>query len=121
MAGNEIAGVTLADGAEIHGSAVVLTTGTFLRGVIHIGDVSRPGGRMGDRPSVKLAERLDAMALPLGRLKTGTPPRLSSAHHRPAASPTDPRRCSRAMMSRRCSRSCQCSPTFGRSRVASPI
>src|SRR6056297_494689 len=78
MAGNEIAGVTLADGAEINGSAVVLTTGTFLRGVIHIGDVSRPGGRMGDRPSVKLAERLDAMALPLGRLKTGTPPRLAS-------------------------------------------
>ena len=78
MAGNEIAGVALADGAEINGSAVVLTTGTFLRGVIHIGDVSRPGGRMGDSPSVKLAERLDAMGLPLGRLKTGTPPRLAS-------------------------------------------
>ncbi len=55
---------------------VVLTTGTFLRGVIHIGDVSRPGGRMGDDPSVRLAERIDSFELPLGRLKTGTPPRL---------------------------------------------
>jgi tRNA uridine 5-carboxymethylaminomethyl modification enzyme len=73
-----IMGVRLADGAEIPGSAVVLTTGTFLRGVIHIGDVARPGGRMGDKPSVLLAERLDAMNLPLGRLKTGTPPRLAS-------------------------------------------
>jgi tRNA uridine 5-carboxymethylaminomethyl modification enzyme len=73
-----ITGVRLADGAEIPGSAVVLTTGTFLRGVIHIGDVARPGGRMGDKPSVLLAERLDAMNLPLGRLKTGTPPRLAS-------------------------------------------
>ncbi|WP_370273160.1 FAD-dependent oxidoreductase, partial [Pseudooceanicola nitratireducens] len=47
-----IAGVVLADGAELSASAVVLTTGTFLRGVIHIGDVSKPGGRMGDKPSV---------------------------------------------------------------------
>ncbi len=74
-----IGGVTLADGSEVTGLTVVLTTGTFLRGMIHIGDVSRPGGRMGDKPSVKLAERLDAMELPLGRLKTGTPPRLASS------------------------------------------
>ena len=72
------AGVKLADGSEIHAGAVVLTTGTFLRGVIHIGDVSRPGGRMGDAPSKALADRLDALNLPLGRLKTGTPPRLNS-------------------------------------------
>ena len=71
------AGVKLADGSEIHAGAVVLTTGTFLRGVIHIGDVSRPGGRMGDAPSKALADRLDALNLPLGRLKTGTPPRLN--------------------------------------------
>lgn len=71
-----ITGVVLADGAELSTSAVVLTTGTFLRGVIHIGDVSKPGGRMGDKPSVKLAERIDQFGLPLGRLKTGTPPRL---------------------------------------------
>ncbi|WP_199221291.1 tRNA uridine-5-carboxymethylaminomethyl(34) synthesis enzyme MnmG [Maritimibacter sp. 55A14] len=71
-----VAGVVLADGAHVSARAVVLTTGTFLRGVIHIGDVSRPGGRMGDKPSVRLAERIDNFGLPLGRLKTGTPPRL---------------------------------------------
>lgn len=76
MAGDRVTGVALADGSEIHARAVVLTTGTFLRGVIHIGDVARPGGRMGDRPSVRLAERIDSFGLPLGRLKTGTPPRL---------------------------------------------
>lgn len=72
-----VSGVVLDDGSEVTAGAVVLTTGTFLRGVIHIGDVSRPGGRMGDRPSVKLAERIDSFNLPLGRLKTGTPPRLN--------------------------------------------
>lgn len=76
MVGSSIAGVKLADESEIKAKAVILTSGTFLRGVIHIGDVSRPGGRMGDRPSIKLAERLDSFELPLGRLKTGTPPRL---------------------------------------------
>ena len=76
MSGSVIAGVRLADGSEIRAATVVLTTGTFLRGVIHIGDVSRPGGRMGDAPSIKLAERIDSFGLPLGRLKTGTPPRL---------------------------------------------
>ncbi|WP_170426310.1 tRNA uridine-5-carboxymethylaminomethyl(34) synthesis enzyme MnmG [Ruegeria arenilitoris] len=76
MEGNRVSGVRLSDDAEIKAKTVILTSGTFLRGVIHIGDVSRPGGRMGDRPSVKLAERLDSFELPLGRLKTGTPPRL---------------------------------------------
>lgn len=76
MQGQTVAGVVLGDGAEVTARAVVLTAGTFLRGVIHIGDKSHPGGRMGDRPSVPLAERLTAMELPLGRLKTGTPPRL---------------------------------------------
>ena len=71
-----ISGVSLSDGSEISAPSVILTTGTFLRGVIHIGDVSRPGGRMGDKPSIKLAERLDSFDLALGRLKTGTPPRL---------------------------------------------
>lgn len=71
-----VAGVVLSDGSEILSSAVVLTTGTFLRGVIHIGDVKRPGGRMGDKPSVLLAQRMDSFGLNLGRLKTGTPPRL---------------------------------------------
>ena len=77
MEGNTVRGVILADGSELSSHAVVLTTGTFLRGVIHIGDVSRPGGRMGDDPSVRLAERIDSFELPLGRLKTGTPPRLN--------------------------------------------
>ena len=71
-----VSGVVLRNGNEIRAAGVILTTGTFLRGVIHIGDVSRPGGRMGDDPSVKMAERLDSFGLPLGRLKTGTPPRL---------------------------------------------
>lgn len=78
MKGAKVEGVILADGTEIRSAAVVLTTGTFLRGVIHIGDVSRPGGRMGDAPSVRLAERIDSFGLNLGRLKTGTPPRLRS-------------------------------------------
>jgi len=76
MRGEAVRGVVLADGSEIGARAVILTTGTFLRGVIHIGDVSRPGGRMGDPPSRRLAERIDGFGLPLGRLKTGTPPRL---------------------------------------------
>lgn len=71
-----VTGIVLADGSEILSRTVILTSGTFLRGVIHIGDVARPGGRMGDKPSVLLARRLDEFALPLGRLKTGTPPRL---------------------------------------------
>lgn len=74
--GTRITGVVLADQSIVTSGQVVLTTGTFLRGVIHIGDVSRPGGRMGDRPAIPLAERVEAMGLPLGRLKTGTPPRL---------------------------------------------
>ncbi len=76
MQGDRVAGVILGDGSEISAHAVILTTGTFLRGVIHIGDERRAGGRMGDKPSVKLAERIDGFDLPLGRLKTGTPPRL---------------------------------------------
>lgn len=76
MQSNAILGVILADDTEITAPSVILTTGTFLRGTIHIGDVSKSGGRMGDRPSIKLAQRLDSFDLPLGRLKTGTPPRL---------------------------------------------
>ncbi|MEO3414695.1 tRNA uridine-5-carboxymethylaminomethyl(34) synthesis enzyme MnmG [Roseovarius sp. CAU 1744] len=76
MSGDRVSGVVLDDGSEVRAGAVVLTTGTFLRGIIHIGDVSRPGGRMGDKPSVKLAERIESFDLSLGRLKTGTPPRL---------------------------------------------
>lgn len=78
MQGSAVCGVILADGSEISSRAVVLTSGTFLRGVMHIGDVSRSGGRIGDAAVIKLAERLDDFELPMGRLKTGTPPRLAS-------------------------------------------
>ncbi|MEI4494124.1 tRNA uridine-5-carboxymethylaminomethyl(34) synthesis enzyme MnmG [Mameliella alba] len=76
MSGGRVEGVALADGSEIRAVSTVLTSGTFLRGIIHIGDVQKPGGRMGDRPSVRLADRIKEMDLPIGRLKTGTPPRL---------------------------------------------
>lgn len=79
MKQGRVAGVLLGDGSRIPAASVVLTTGTFLRGIIHIGDVSRPGGRMGDRPSIRLAERIDEFDLSLGRLKTGTPPRLKGS------------------------------------------
>jgi tRNA uridine 5-carboxymethylaminomethyl modification enzyme len=70
------AGVTLADGRRIAAAAVVLTTGTFLRGLIHRGDHTVPAGRHGEAPSVALAETLERLGLRRGRLKTGTPPRL---------------------------------------------
>jgi tRNA uridine 5-carboxymethylaminomethyl modification enzyme len=70
------AGVRLADGREIRAGAVVLTTGTFLRGLIHMGEVKIPAGRIGEAPAVALAERLEALDLAMGRLKTGTPARL---------------------------------------------
>ena len=70
------AGVVLGDGSQVSARAVVLTSGTFLRGVIHIGDERRPAGRMGARASVRLAERIAEIAPETGRLKTGTPARL---------------------------------------------
>ena len=76
MLGDTVVGIELDDGSTIRAPSTILTTGTFLRGVIHIGDVAKPGGRMGEKPSIKLAERIDMFELPLGRLKTGTPPRL---------------------------------------------
>ncbi|OUS05809.1 tRNA uridine-5-carboxymethylaminomethyl(34) synthesis enzyme MnmG [Rhodobacterales bacterium 52_120_T64] len=76
VSNGRIEGVVLGDGSEVTAGAVILTAGTFLRGVIHIGHQTHAGGRMGDKSSVALAERIDALGLPLGRLKTGTPPRL---------------------------------------------
>ena len=72
-----IAGAILADGSELRARAVVLTAGTFLNGVIHIGDERRTGGRIGDNASTRLAEWLARLELKRGRLKTGTPPRLN--------------------------------------------
>ncbi|WP_183041961.1 tRNA uridine-5-carboxymethylaminomethyl(34) synthesis enzyme MnmG [Rhizobium sp. AG855] len=74
--GTEIKGVVLASGDILHSRAVVLTTGTFLRGLIHIGDKKYAAGRVGDAPSLGLSADLQALGLSLGRLKTGTPARL---------------------------------------------
>ncbi|MCB9948571.1 MAG: tRNA uridine-5-carboxymethylaminomethyl(34) synthesis enzyme MnmG [Rhodospirillaceae bacterium] len=71
-----IAGLRLDDGDTVAAPAVVLTTGTFLRGVIHIGERTMPAGRVGEAPSIGLADSLHACGLRMGRLKTGTPPRL---------------------------------------------
>lgn len=64
------------DGSIYHCQNVVLTTGTFLNGLIYIGDVQRPAGRVDEKPTIKLAERIRSLGLNVGRLKTGTPPRL---------------------------------------------
>ena len=69
--------ILASDGARLACGAAVLTAGTFLRGVIHIGDWQQPAGRVGEAPSTGLAHALERLALPLGRLKTGTPPRLA--------------------------------------------
>jgi len=71
-----IRGVRLDRGGEISARAVVVTTGTFLRGMMFVGDRTTPGGRRGDEPAVELAESLEQAGLPLLRLKTGTCPRL---------------------------------------------
>ncbi len=71
-----VGGVITSDGDLIRAGAVVLTTGTFLNGLIHIGEKKIPAGRMGEAPALKLSDRLYAMGLSMGRLKTGTPPRL---------------------------------------------
>jgi tRNA uridine 5-carboxymethylaminomethyl modification enzyme len=70
------AGVELTDGTVIRGQAGIVTAGTFLNGVIHVGDVKTAGGRMGDTPSTRLAAQLAEVGERGGRLKTGTPPRL---------------------------------------------
>jgi len=75
-AGPCVSGVRLADGRELRAGAVVLTTGTFLRGLIHIGEHQTPAGRVGEAPSCGLSATLERLGFRLGRLKTGTPPRL---------------------------------------------
>ncbi|TPP07295.1 tRNA uridine-5-carboxymethylaminomethyl(34) synthesis enzyme MnmG [Rhizobium glycinendophyticum] len=74
--GSEINGVVLESGELVLANAVVLTTGTFLKGLIHIGDRRTPAGRAGEAPSLGLSDDLAALGLKLGRLKTGTPARL---------------------------------------------
>ena len=76
MEGDRVVGAVTQLGVRFRADAVVLTAGTFLNGLIHVGLNNYSGGRMGDPPSVSLAARLREMKLPQGRLKTGTPPRL---------------------------------------------
>ena len=73
---NSVTGVVLADGRRLTSAAVVLTTGTFLNGIIHRGSDRIPAGRAGEAPALKLSERLYGLGLQMGRLKTGTPARL---------------------------------------------
>ena len=75
-AGGRVSGVVLASGERIRCGAVVLTAGTFLRGVVHCGEIQTQAGRIGEAPSIGLAETLAIAGFALGRLKTGTPPRL---------------------------------------------
>src|SRR3984885_10925160 len=70
------AGIRATDGEEIRAGAVVITTGTFLRGLIHIGKEKIPAGRVNEKPSIGLADTLKNLGFPMGRLKTGTPARL---------------------------------------------
>jgi tRNA uridine 5-carboxymethylaminomethyl modification enzyme len=74
--GDRVTGVVTAQGGVFHASSVVLTVGTFLGGRILIGSTEKAGGRVGDAPSIRLAERLRDMPFRVARLKTGTPPRL---------------------------------------------
>jgi len=92
-----LGGVRLADGCEIIAGAVVLTTGTFLRGLIHIGEKQIPAGRVGEAPAMGLSRTLENLGLALGRLKTGTPPRLdgrtidwSALEMQPGDNPPEP-------------------------------
>ena len=92
-----VCGVKFADGREISAAAVVLTTGTFLRGLIHIGEKKIPAGRVGEAPAMGLSTTLERAGFALGRLKTGTPPRLdgrtidwSALEMQPGDNPPEP-------------------------------
>ena len=95
--GGAVAGVGTASGRRLAAGAVVITTGTFLSGEIHIGDRRVPAGRAGEAPALGLADALRRLRLPLGRMKTGTPPRLdgrtiawSSLEPQPGDDPPEP-------------------------------
>lgn len=74
--GDRVTGVRLGDGTDLQAGAVIITTGTFLRGLIHLGEKSWPAGRVGEAPALGLSRSFEAAGFELGRLKTGTPPRL---------------------------------------------
>jgi tRNA uridine 5-carboxymethylaminomethyl modification enzyme len=97
IAGGRVAGIRLADGRELSAGAVVITTGTFLRGLIHLGEKNWPAGRVGEAPSMGLSASFERAGFVLGRLKTGTPPRLdgttidwSAVEMQPGDDPPEP-------------------------------
>src|SRR5258707_6710278 len=97
VANGRVTGVRLADGRELWSGAVVITTGTFLRGLIHLGENNWPAGRVGEAPALGLSKSFERAGFRLGRLKTGTPPRLdgttidwSSVEMQPGDDPPEP-------------------------------
>ena len=76
LSGSRVVGLAMEDGDVVRCEALVVTTGTFLNGLVHVGDEQRPAGRHGEPPSRELAESIRAQGFTMGRLKTGTPPRL---------------------------------------------
>ncbi|MEJ2196960.1 MAG: tRNA uridine-5-carboxymethylaminomethyl(34) synthesis enzyme MnmG [Desulfuromonadales bacterium] len=93
LEGERVCGVETRDGLRFMAPAVILTTGTFMRGLIHVGLVHYPGGRAGEPPSEGLSDHLRALGFSVGRLKTGTPPRLAAStidFSRLEAQPGDP-------------------------------
>ena len=97
MSNGRVVGVRLADGRELPAGAVVITTGTFLRGLIHLGESNWPAGRVGEAPALGLSASFERAGFTLGRLKTGTPPRLdgrtidwSAVEMQPGDDPPEP-------------------------------
>jgi tRNA uridine 5-carboxymethylaminomethyl modification enzyme len=97
VSGGRVTGIRLADGRELSAGAVVITTGTFLRGLIHLGENNWPAGRAGEAPALGLSKSFEQAGFTLGRLKTGTPPRLdgtsidwSAVEMQPGDDPPEP-------------------------------
>jgi tRNA uridine 5-carboxymethylaminomethyl modification enzyme len=97
VADGRVTGIRLADGRELSAGAVVITTGTFLRGLIHLGEKNWPAGRVGEAPAMGLSRSFERLGFGLGRLKTGTPPRLdgttidwSAVQMQPGDDPPEP-------------------------------
>jgi tRNA uridine 5-carboxymethylaminomethyl modification enzyme len=97
VSGNRVTGIRLGDGRQLSAGAVVITTGTFLRGLIHLGEKNWPAGRVGEAPAMGLSGSFERAGFVLGRLKTGTPPRLdgttidwSAVEMQPGDDPPEP-------------------------------
>src|SRR5579862_7607639 len=97
VSGGRVNGIKLADGRGLLAGAVVVTTGTFLRGLIHLGEKNWPAGRVGEAPALGLSSSFERIGFALGRLKTGTPPRLdgttidwSAVEMQPGDDPAEP-------------------------------